>query len=65
LGLQRNQDLIGLFNFSNQAIDLKFSDLGLGPVDLTTGTPTDLRLNPYQFMWLNIASVASPVVLIH
>jgi amylosucrase len=68
LGLQRNQDLIGLFNFSNQAIDLKFSDLGLGSIesiDSTSDSPTDLRLNSYQFMWINIASVASPVVLIH
>jgi amylosucrase len=53
LGLQRNHDLIGLFNFSNTTIDLKFSE-----------SASSVRLSAYQFKWLNIANDVAPTVLI-
>jgi glycosidase len=53
LGLQRTHDLIGLFNFSNTTIDLKFSE-----------SASSVRLSAYQFKWLNIANDVAPTVLI-
>jgi amylosucrase len=64
LALQRNHDLIGLFNFSNQSIDLKFSELGIPSFDVSSQGDSHLQLNPYRFVWVNIASNASPSVLV-
>ena len=64
LALQRNRDLIGLFNFSNQSIDLKFSELGLASFDVSFPGAAQLRLQPNKFVWVNIAGNASPHVLV-
>ncbi len=64
LGLQRNQALIGLFNFSNTTVDLKFSEMALLTKNAASESASTLRLAPYKFKWLNIASDAAPTVLI-
>ena len=64
LALQRNRDLIGLFNFSNQSIDLQFSELGLASFDVSSQGAAQLRLQPYKFVWVHIAGNASPSVLV-
>jgi amylosucrase len=64
LGLQRNRELIGLFNFSNQSIVVNFSDLKIqGAVDSAQET-SSVRLKPFKFIWAKIASEQSPTILI-
>jgi len=64
LGLKRNQTLIGLFNFSNATVDLKYSEMGLLTKNAASESASSLQLEPYKFKWLNIASDAAPTVLI-
>jgi amylosucrase len=64
LGLQRNRELIGLFNFSNQSIVVNFSDLKIqGAIDSSQKTAS-VQLKPYQFIWAKIATDLSPTIVI-
>jgi glycosidase len=64
LALQRNHDLIGLFNFSNQSIDLKLSELGLASFNASSDNAAVFHLNAYKFVWVKLTKDALPSVLI-
>jgi amylosucrase len=63
LALQRNRELIGLFNFSSTPIDCTLSELQLQTVD-STSKASVFHLRPYQFVWLKMTSEALPEVLV-
>ena len=65
LGLHRNRDLIGLFNFSNQSFDLKLSDLDLGSLGKVSASSMVLHLSPYKFVWVKLGGDELPALLIN